>query len=53
MHEAMNKWGRSDEIAAIAAFAGFLQFIALIATILVIRRSAHQQLRAYICGRKF
>jgi hypothetical protein len=24
MHEAMNKWGLSDEIAAIAAFAGII-----------------------------
>jgi hypothetical protein len=45
-----NELGSSDKIAIITAFVAFLQFIALIATFALMRRSARQQLRAYVSG---
>jgi hypothetical protein len=42
--------GSSDTIAIISAVVAFLQFAALIATLWVMRRSARQQLRAYVSG---
>lgn len=40
-----------DKIAAITALVGLLQFVALVVTFRIMRRSARQQLRAYVSGR--
>src|SRR5215469_11173745 len=45
-----NKLGSGDKIAIISALVAFLQFIALVATFAVMRRTARQQLRAYVSG---
>jgi hypothetical protein len=42
--------GTGDKIATIATLVGFLQFVALMLTVRVMRRSARQQLRAYVSG---
>jgi hypothetical protein len=43
-----NEIGVGDKIATIATLIGFLQFIALSWTVWIMRRSARQQLRAYV-----
>jgi hypothetical protein len=52
--DAMLTWfnalASGDKIAIINALVALLQFIALVATFGVMRRSARQQLRAYVAG---
>jgi hypothetical protein len=54
MAALITKWfnglATGDKIATIATLVGFLQFVALVATFALMRRSARQQLRAYISG---
>ncbi len=46
--EPDNEWTLAQTIAAVAVVVGFLQFVMLVLTWFIMRKTANQQLRAYI-----